>query len=712
VNKDDSKYCSCIECQNEFKNSVKYNIGNASQVNTTTGFCQCQLCKVSSGAIDSFCNCSVCNSSYGIYGPDEQYVNGSDVWLSYGSDGGDWGPDEADFPIFCKCDECMGVFHGVVMGGTSRVPTVTEFGKGGFNVKHDNDSNWVENVVKEENKKESFTDLETFYIEAHEKIRLSGLPNFQGEKIPIPTALNVDKWAVRLENYGDKDIVSLLKYGFPMGYDRVHPPVSSIINHNGAREFPEFITSYLEKEVDKGLVLGPWYGNYFNEALSISPLNSVPKKVQGERRVISDLSFPEGQSVNDGINKDVYLGEQVALSYPTVDSLATILKEKPPGSHIFKKDLKRAYRQFLLDPGDIHFCGYMWEGKLFVDLALVMGARSAAQLCQRVTNSVSYMAENMGILCLNYLDDLCCVANPSDSLAHYHQITELLSELGLEEARDKAVEPSTEVEFLGVQFNTIKQTMEVTPEKLSEIKELVSVWLAKSRASKRELQSLIGKLMFVAKCVLGSRVFVSRLLAALRPLKKQNHRFKINAEFRKDLVWWQCFLEKFNGICYIPNMNWTAPDLVMSTDACLAGAGGWCDKEFFSTEFPEFILSQNHHINVLELWTVLLGLRLWYYKFRNSRIQIYCDNQVSVLLINSGRGKDKVMLSLLREILFICCNNGIQIRAVHLPGVENRLADELSRARGANSKIYENLVGKDWLCRSISDSDFKLQNNW
>ena len=41
--------------------------------------------------------------------------------------------------------------------------------------------------------------------------------------------------------------------------------------------------------------------------LSVSPLNTVPRKGnEGERRVIMDLSWPPGGSVNDGIDKNRY----------------------------------------------------------------------------------------------------------------------------------------------------------------------------------------------------------------------------------------------------------------------------------------------------------------------------------------------------------------------------------------------------------------------
>jgi hypothetical protein len=42
----------------------------------------------------------------------------------------------------------------------------------------------------------------------------------------------------------------------------------------------------------------------------------------------------------------IYLGEKIEATYPNIDDLVGILKNKGRGSLMFKKDWKRAYRQF------------------------------------------------------------------------------------------------------------------------------------------------------------------------------------------------------------------------------------------------------------------------------------------------------------------------------------------------------------------------------
>ena len=125
---------------------------------------------------------------------------------------------------------------------------------------------------------------------------------------------------------------------------------------------------------------------------SLVPLNSVPKQGSDEPRFILDLSCPKGASVNDGICKDIYLGEPVNLTYPTVDDIAERIVQFWPGCLLFK--------QLPVDPYDYLLLGYSWRDQLFFDVRLPMGLRSAAMACQRVTNSVCFILSPAG-----YSDD-------------------------------------------------------------------------------------------------------------------------------------------------------------------------------------------------------------------------------------------------------------------------------------------------------------------
>ena len=98
--------------------------------------------------------------------------------------------------------------------------------------------------------------------------------------------------------------------------------------------------------------------------MGISSLSTRPKRDSTERRVILDLSFPPGESVNEGILKDNYLGFTATLKFPKVDNFALRIYSLGKNCMMFKIDLSRYFRQLPLDPGDYSLIGYIVDGKL------------------------------------------------------------------------------------------------------------------------------------------------------------------------------------------------------------------------------------------------------------------------------------------------------------------------------------------------------------
>ncbi len=516
-------------------------------------------------------------------------------------------------------------------------------------------------------------------IELHARVRASGVFNFQGLRVKVPSAVKVEYLRHRLQNYPDKIICDFLEFGWPIGFQGRELPISKLQNHSGAKLFQNAIDKYISKELGFGAILGPFSSNPFRIPVAVSPLNSVPKNEGRERRVILDLSFPAGGSVNEGISKEEYLGVEIKLTYPSVDNLAKLIGRRGRGCFLYKRDLRRAYRQFPVDPGDIHLLGFSWRGKLFVDRVLAMGLRSAAMMCQRVTSGIAYLQKQDGYELVNFLDDFGGCETQEKAQEASDNLGAILKDAGLEEAKDKEWRPAQVMEFLGVLFNTLTLTMEVTPDRLVEINEILRLWQGKRVASKRELQSLIGKLIFVAKCVVPGRLFISRMLEQLRKLGQGHHKFRLSGEFRKDLAWWRAFMGVYNGVSVIPEQVWSYPDASLATDACPSGCGGHCGEEFFHTRFPVSILNQALHINALECLGVIVAVKMWGRRLSGLKIRLYCDNMVTVSVINSGKARDSFLLSCLRELCFWCARYECCVRAVHLAGVTNRKADCLSR---------------------------------
>ncbi|VDI50420.1 Hypothetical predicted protein [Mytilus galloprovincialis] len=284
-------------------------------------------------------------------------------------------------------------------------------------------------------------------------------------------------------------------------------------------------------------------------------------------------------------------------------------------------------------------------------------------------------------LLLNYLDDFAGAEKSEDANVVFDLLGRLLDSCGLEESVEKASSPSTVMTFLGVKFDTSELTISVTTERVEEILLLVKTWLNLLVATVKQLQSLLGKLHFVSNCVRPGRLFVSRLLTWLRSLPDDKCDHIIPLYIRKDLFWWYHFLKSYNGVSMMALEDWSQPDEILETDATLSGCGGWFleKREFFHVQFPSFLMDLNLHINQFELIALMICVKVWSVHFVNRKILVRCDNQSTVLVLNSGCTRDAYMQCCLREILFYAAKYNFEIKAVHFPGVENRTADILSR---------------------------------
>ena len=555
-----------------------------------------------------------------------------------------------------------------------------------------------------------------FHRDVHDLVAQTGKPNYLVARVPVPSTLNISTWRELLQDYEDRIVCDFLEFGWPVGFMPTTLPVFDLRTHCSALLFSEYVTAYLTQEISLSRVAGPFDAVPFTDGFVVSPLNTVPKWDSAECRVIVDLSWPCGTSVNDGIPSDSFLGEPISLSYPTIDSFVDAVISLGPGCLLYKRDLKKAYCQFPVDPKDYHLLGYTWDYQFYFDTVLTMGLHSAALACQRSTSAVSWISRQQGRSLFNYLDDFIGVSSPSTATSDFQALGDLLTSLGLQESSEKSCSPSPVMICLGVQLDTNNFTLSVSSERLCELETLLHRWLTKRTATKSALQSLVGKLVFVSKCIRQSRVFIARILALLGKLRHNHHHANLTAEFRKDLVWWRCFLREYNGVSMINIAKWTSSDAVFSTDACLAGCGGVCDDQYFHGVFLPFISEQNLDISSLELLTIVVALKLWGARWTVLRITVCCDNEAAVTVVNTGRCRNPFMNSCLREICYFAALHEFEVCAMHIPGVSNHFADLLSRwdscSLSAKAQFLQRIQRDHWQEVPVPDEMFRFHGTF
>ena len=175
-----------------------------------------------------------------------------------------------------------------------------------------------------------------------------------------------------------------------MGFTACHLPLVSHQNHGSTLSSLQLINSFLDTECHLSATCGPFKSNPFCTDIATSALQ-IARSRSGKPRIVLDLSFPHGSSINSSIPSDTYLHEPFTSRLPGVDALIHIICLKGTGCQLFKKDLSRAYRQLRIDPRDLHLLGYRHQGYLYFNLAAPFGLRSSAMMCQRTTNAVTYI---------------------------------------------------------------------------------------------------------------------------------------------------------------------------------------------------------------------------------------------------------------------------------------------------------------------------------
>jgi hypothetical protein len=91
---------------------------------------------------------------------------------------------------------------------------------------------------------------------------------------------------------------------------------------------------------------------------------------------------------------------------------------------------------------------------------------------------------------------------------------DLIHSLGLVVNFDKVAGPLMKLSFLGVEIDVDLRTLSLPDKKLTEVKQLLVNWSDKKKATKRDVQYLVGKLNWCARVVRGGRTFLRHLLTS------------------------------------------------------------------------------------------------------------------------------------------------------------------------------------------------------
>lgn len=401
---------------------------------------------------------------------------------------------------------------------------------------------------------------------------------------------------------------------------------------------------------------------------------SREKATSDQRRIIVDLSYPEGSGPNHFIQKNVVFGENVCHVLPTISEVVELVMHFDYDLLLASIDIARAYRNFPLEPYDWPLNCISHNQQFYIDVRMPFGSRLSSLYMQRMAQFITRAAAKIGITTVVYLDDILvlCPRN-HDPNQQFARVMNIVSSLGLPVAQEKIITPARSIKFLGIVIDLDDKELRMPPDKIIKFLDLIDNVMNRKFISKRELQQVLGHINHLGKCVPPARVFMNRLLQCLRQCKHRTVR--VDAMLCSDLEWFKTFLMVYNGRSLIVEPT---PTAILEVDSCLIGGGGRLGSRCYAYKYPERIAS-SMHISQLEAYNCLIGARVLLQGNNNVCIEVACDNQAATSSLQTGRGRDPIITSICRGFWYFSAKNNIRFKFSYVPGELMTVADALSR---------------------------------
>ena len=149
------------------------------------------------------------------------------------------------------------------------------------------------------------------------------------------------------------------------------------------------------------------------------------------------------------------------------------------------------------------------------------------------------------------------------------------------------------------------------------------------------------------------------MLQFLKQFNESNASYiPLTLEFRRDLYWFHTFLKSYNGVTiYYICTTWHQVHL----NASLTGLGGIYNDLVYALSIPRGF--QEYDIVHLEMINV----------------HIRCGNLAVVKVLISGSARDSILATSARNVRMLTALFNISLVVTHIQGLDNVIADLLSR---------------------------------
>ena len=475
-----------------------------------------------------------------------------------------------------------------------------------------------------------------------------------------------DRMQVAFPNWrciGSSDyVVSILQHGYALEFDSLpnlvsnpppfYLPLSAEQNLILDEEMQKFIDGHVIEPVKDRFSPGFY-----------SPLFLRPKTDKGWRIIINLSS----------------LNRCLVYHRFRMETINTVRQSLKIGQFAFALDLSSAYSHIPVHPNSRKYLRFFWKNRAYQFRNLPFGLSSAPYIFSLIVSQVAKYFHRHAIFSHFYLDDWQFFADSAKILnQHKPQIIFIVSILGwLINFEKSDLDVSQQSVYIGGDFD-LHGIVKPTQKRWSKIQSLIPEFCKLSAARAGHWSSILGILTSTQDLTFLGRLQLRQLQYHLndhwKDRSNENVLIPITEDCRTTLKWWLQESNVMTGVPFQP----PAPELTIFTDSSLIGYGATLGTQHFSGTWSAE--QSKMHINYLEMLSLYLAILHFQDQLRGKSVLAASDNTTVVCFVNKNSGtRSKVLHDLTYKLLHWCFQNNITLRARHIPGRLNLLADGLSR---------------------------------
>lgn len=476
--------------------------------------------------------------------------------------------------------------------------------------------------------------------------------------------------------------LDIVRHGLPLPFHSIPRSGMRFPNRSGMAEED---CAFVRSEIDRLLALKA-ISQVSTPPAVISPLGVAPKK-NGKKRLVIDLRW---------LNTHL---DCPSFKLEGIDKVAELASS---GDYMVTGDLKDGYFHVAILPEHRTYLGFEWEGRLFHYNVLPFGLSFAPLVFTKILRPIVEHFRLLGIRIIFYIDDFLIIsATLEGSLRERDLVLDTLRALGWYISVEKSsLVPEQQKQYLGFVVVTSGESpcVKVPGDKLRKVRHDVARLLKLAEAgpvSSKKVASVVGYCCSLTRAVIPARMYLRDVYRCLGGSGRREQLISLSPAALDNLRWWKDHLADWNGKTLLP----LPIDRTLTTDASEFGWGGHLDNILLARGSFDRTLRQSSS-NKRELTAVLYSLRSFASNLQERSVLLLSDNSTVVAHVNNFGGRAASLDQISKQIHLFCAEKKISIRAKHIRGLDNVLADKLSRQRDPD----------DW---TLKDHVFRrLERNW